>query len=271
MIPSGSISPKLVKKGESLDTWGRGSFRIIQEKKGYRFSLDSLILSAFTPLGQGARVLDLGTGCGILALLLAGKFPSATVFALEWEPTLADLASRNVRLNGLQDRVFIIRGDLKQLPSFFQAGTLDAVVMNPPYRPLNSGRINPHPQKAVARHEIQATLEQCFQATAHGLKEGGKLFMIYPVRRLVGLLVYSRRFHLEPKRMRLAHSFQGKPAQWVLLEATFRGREELMIPPPLIVYERIGVYSPELQKSFPLGKSSFSPGPTERAGGPRDS
>lgn len=243
-----SDHPFFVNSDETLDSCGQGRIRIIQKKDGYRFSIDPLILFDFVRLKEPSRILDLGTGSGILALLLATAYPLSRIVALELSPEFLDLAYRNIRLNRLEDRISLIRGDLCQLPLFLKKGVLGAIVSNPPYRPRHSGRINPHPQKALARHEIRVTLPQLIQAVAHGLKIGGKWFVIYPAWRTVSLLSLARAHRLEPKKIRLIHSFPGKEAQWILLEAVHQGKEELKILPPLMVYRETGVYSREMER-----------------------
>jgi len=247
MNPSPAENPVLVRADETLDSWGKGAVRIIQKKTGYRFSIDSLILYEFIQVKNRSRILDLGTGSGILALLLARDYPLSRVIALELAGEFVDLVRRNIILNQFQDRISVIQGDLCQLPGFIKKGGFDAVVSNPPYRPLHRGRINPDSQKALARHEIRLTLPKLLKAVAHGLKVGGKWFVIYPAWRLVSLLALSRQHRLEPKKIRLVHSFQDKEAEWVLMEAVYQGREELKILPPLTIYQETGVYSPQFQ------------------------
>ena len=242
MNPSSPEQSVTVGADETLDSWGKGAIQVVQKKTGYRFSVDVLILSDFIRLKDRSRILDLGTGSGILALILAGIYPLSRIFALELAPEFINLARRNIILNQFQDRISLIRGDLCQIPGFLKKGAFDAVVSNPPYRPLHRGRINPNPQKAMARHEIRVTLPQLLESVAHSLKVGGKWFMIYPAWRLVSLLTLSRQHRLEPKKIRLVHSFQDKEAEWVLMEAVYQGREELKVLPPITVYREAGVY-----------------------------
>jgi tRNA1Val (adenine37-N6)-methyltransferase len=242
-------NPVVLNPDETLDSWGKGFIQVIQNKTGYRFSIDALILFEFIRVKERSRILDLGTGSGILALLLAKTYPRSRITALELSPELLDLARRNILLNELQEHIALIQGDLCQLPCFLKKNQFSVIVSNPPYRPLHSGRINPDLQKAMARHEIRASLPNLLQAVAHGLTAKGKWFVIYPAWRMVSLLSLARAHHLEPKTIQLVHSFPGKEAEWVLMEAVYQGREELKILPPLIVYQKPGVYSSQLQNS----------------------
>jgi tRNA1Val (adenine37-N6)-methyltransferase len=232
---------------ETVDVWAPADLRLLQNKDGYRFALDSLLLSDFSRLKSKDRVLELGTGCGIVSLGLFQKYPEIHLVALEFQAGLVELARRNVVLNQAEDRISLVRGDIRFLPGLFRPGSFDAVVTNPPYRPLRTGRINPQSEKALARHELAVTLENLLAATRQALKKGGRFFLIYPVRRLPALLALSRQNHLEPKRLRLVQPLADRDADWVLMEAVKEGGEELKVLPVLVVYEKPGVYSPEVR------------------------
>ena len=233
---------------ETLDHWGPGRLPILQKKTGYRFSVDTLILADFIRLKSADRVLDLGTGCGILPLLLAGRVPRGRLVALEVQAGLLDLAARNLLLNRLADRILLIRGDMRTVPALFRESSFEAVITNPPYRALQTGRVNPHPEKALARHEILVDLPRMLAGVRHVLKDHGRLFLIYPARRLARLIFEARRARLEPKRIRPVHSFPEKESEWILLEAVKNGGEEMTVLPALTVYERPGVYAPEFRR-----------------------
>lgn len=235
---------------ETLDPFAGGRIQVIQKKRGYRFSIDALLLAQFITFREPARILDLGTGCGILPLLLSLRFPRSHFFALEISPELTDVARRNILINEGRDRIFLLRGDIRRLPAFVRPGHFDVVVSNPPYRPLATGRINPDPQKALARHELAITLEELIQAAVHALKARGRWFVIYPAWRLVSLLALCRRYRLEPKKLQLVHSFPNKEAEWVLLEAVSGGKEELHLLPPFFLYSDGEQSDPRLLNEF---------------------
>jgi tRNA1Val (adenine37-N6)-methyltransferase len=247
-MPSASNGLAVPASDETLDRWGCGRLQILQKKKGYRFAVDTLILADFIRLKPADRVLDLGTGCGILPLLLVPRIPRGCLIGLELQAGLLDLAARNLRLNQQESLIHLVQGDMRTLPALFREACFDAVITNPPYRALKTGRVNPDEEKALARHEILVELPQILNGVRRVLKDKGRFFLIYPARRLAGLIFEARRSSLEPKRLRLVHSFPEKDGEWVLLEAVKQGGEELKILPPLTVYERPGVYAPAVRR-----------------------
>lgn len=241
--PEGPIPPD-----ETLEPFGQGRLWVFQKKQGYRFSLDAVLLAGLTDLRAGARIVDLGAGCGIVALLLACRFPQCGLVGVESQAALAALAERNVRLNGLAGRIDIMAGRMENLSQHFPPESFDVVVSNPPYRPLGSGRLNPVAEKAIARHELHGSLELVAQTATYLLPPGGRLALIYPVWRLVHLCQGLRDRRLEPKILRFIHSRQGEEAKLVWVEARKGGREEVKVLPPLLVYASQGRYTEEMAK-----------------------
>lgn len=231
-----SLGNALVHADETVDDLRAGGLRIIQGRDGYRFSLDPVLLSAFARVPEAARVLDLGTGCGVIPLLLARQVPSAEVVGLELQAQLADRARRSVLLNGLADRVRIVEGDLRDASTLFAPESFDLVTANPPFRTVGSGRISPGDERAAARHELAGSLVDFLRAAAYLLPTGGSLSMVFLAERLAELLAELRCFRLEPKRLRLVHSRAGDPARLVLVESRRNGRTGLEVEPPLYVY-----------------------------------
>ncbi|MBW2134757.1 MAG: methyltransferase [Deltaproteobacteria bacterium] len=214
--------------------------------------MDAVLLGALSAIRAGERVIDLGTGCGIILLLLANRYPDCSLTGVEFQATLARLAKNNVRLNGLADRVQIIPADMKDLPQHFPPGAFDVVVSNPPYRPLEAGRLNPATEKAIARHELFGSLRTVAQTAYYLLPHGGRLYLIYPAWRLVSLCETLRTHGLEPKTWRLVHSRAQEPACLAWVEARKHGGEELQVLPPLIIYDEGGQYTTEVQTFFQL-------------------
>ncbi|UCB48057.1 MAG: methyltransferase domain-containing protein [Deltaproteobacteria bacterium] len=216
---------------ESIDEFMDGRLKLIQSKTGYRFSIDAILLSQFVTIKQGDRVVDLGTGCGIIPLILLLTKSVGYTFGLEIQKNLVDQAARNTVLNGFERKMGVILGDIKHPP--YPPSSADVVTCNPPYRPKNSGRINPDLQRAIARHEMLASLDDILMAASRILRAKGRLAMIYPAVRLVEVLIRMKGFNLEPKRLRIVYPGMESEAKLALIEASLGGRKGLKVLPPL--------------------------------------
>jgi tRNA1Val (adenine37-N6)-methyltransferase len=235
---------------ETADRILNGSLRIFQKKRGYRFSLDSILLSHFVFTKPKTSNIDLGCGSGIIMLILARRFPHTTWTGVEIQEGLAALAKKNVQLGGLDGRVQILCDDARALKKILPANSFDSVIFNPPYRKLNSGRTNPHLEKAIARHEIKGSLKDFLQAAQYLLKSGGRAFTIYPAKRLVELIALFRLSGIEPKRLKLVFSDYSSEAEFVLVEGRAQSREELRIEQPLYIYDQEKKYTQEMLAIF---------------------
>jgi tRNA1(Val) A37 N6-methylase TrmN6 len=221
-----------LRPGESIDQFMEGRLKLIQSRDGYRFSIDAVLLSEFVTVKPGDVVVDLGTGCGVILLILLLTKPARHAFGIEIQKELAAQASRNALLNGFEDKMEVILGDIKNLPL---AGEIaDVVVCNPPYRKARSGRINPDQRRAIARHEILASIDDILRSARKLLRKKGRLSIIYPSVRLVDILVRMRRFDLEPKKVRIIYPSLQSAAGLTLVEALLGGKPGLEILPPLI-------------------------------------
>ena len=221
-----------------------------QATHGYRFALEPFLLADFVPAPAPASCIDLGTGCGVVALFLARRFPHLCCVGLELQRSLAVLAQQNVVCNGLEHRIHIVQGDLRQVSSLFSAGMFGIVVCNPPYRAVGHGRLNPHPEKAIARHELTVTLPQLVQAARHLLRRRGLLVMVYHPARLPELFAQLEAAHLRPRRMRLVHATQQAPASMVLVEAIRDGRDALTVLPPCGCMRLLGTIRQRCRRFF---------------------
>jgi tRNA1Val (adenine37-N6)-methyltransferase len=220
-----------IRPGESIDDFLDGRLKLVQSNTGYRFSIDAILLSEFVTIKVEDTVTDLGMGCGIIPLILLITKPVEHVFGLEIQEELASQAIRNAFLNGFSDRMSVIMGDIRHPP--FGAAISDVVVCNPPYRKVDSGRINPDQQRAIARHEIMASLDDILQAARHILRPKGRLAMVYPSERLAGLMTKMRNIGIEPKRIRIIYPGESSAGKRVMIEGFLGGREGLKILPPL--------------------------------------
>ncbi len=216
--------------GESVDSLLDGRLTLIQSETGYRFSLDALLLADFVTVRPGDVVVDLGTGCGVISLILLFSRPVARVLALEIQGELCRQAVRNAEINGFSDRMAVIRGDLRSLP--FRSSWADAVVCNPPYRKAGSGRVNPDSQRAVARHELAGGLRDVARSASMLLKPMGRVAIVYPAERLADLFGHLRSVNLEPKRLKMIHPSPRTGAKLALVEATAGGRPGLKVEAP---------------------------------------
>lgn len=220
-----------IKAHETIDSFFDGQLRIIQSRRGYRFSVDALLLAEFVSLKSGDCVVDLGAGCGIISLFLAVKREAGFIFGLELQGELASQAKRNIALNGLEKKIAVIQGDLRHLP--LAPGFAHVVICNPPYRRERSGRVNPHPGKAIARHEITASLDDILAAGRILLKPGGRLALIYPASRLTEIFAKMKAQDIEPKRLRIIFPDSSSHAKLAMIEGVLSGESGLKILPPL--------------------------------------
>ena len=232
------------------DTFFDGRLTVRQPKDGYRYSIDAVLLADFMRFKDGQTILELGTGCGIIPLILAFRYPALKIFGVEIQDQLARIAAENVRENHLEERVSILHQDLKNLKLQQVPDQVQHVVCNPPYRRINSGRINPHTEKAGARHEIFAGLADFVDAAARMLQLSGSLTTVYPAPRLVDMVAHMRRANLEPKRLRMVHSKTGDPARLVLVTGVKGGRPGLELEPPLVIYRDDGDYTEAVAGMF---------------------
>ncbi len=239
-----------VKDDETIDTILHGKLKIIQKRHGYRFSVDAILLPGFFTPREEEIGIDLGTGSGVIPMILAIKTKVRKIFGVEIQTELADMAKRSVKLNDLGDRIAVLHEDMKNLEDVFDPESVDWVTSNPPYYKVGSGRINPHLQKAIARHELRGSLEDVIKVTGYVLKPMGRIALIYSVERLVDVFHWLRLGRLEPKRLRLVHSNHAARPKFALVEAIKGAGPELLIERPLYIYKSDGSYTEEMQNFY---------------------
>ena len=235
-----------LKPGERIDDLQRNGYRIIQDENRFCFGMDAVLLSGFARVKKGDRVLDLGTGTGIIPILLEAKTQGGHFTGLEIQPDSADMARRSVALNGLQEKIDIVTGDIKEAADLFGASSFDVVTTNPPYMIGQHGIANPDEAKAIARHEVLCTLDDILRESARLLKPGGHFFMVHRPFRLAEIICGMREYGIEPKRMKMVHPFIDKEPNMVLIEGTRGGKPRMTVEKPLIVYKEPGVYTDEI-------------------------
>lgn len=239
-----------LRPGERIDDLQRCGYRIIQNKDGFCFGMDAVLLSGFAQVKQGEAALDMGTGTGIIPILLEAKTEGRHFTGLEIQKTSADMARRSVQLNDLTHKISIVEGDIKEAVSIFGRASFDVVTSNPPYMTGSHGIVNPNLPKAIARHEVLCTLEDVISQAAALLRENGRFYMVHRPFRLAEIMSLMVSYKLEPKRMRLVYPFVDKEPNMVLIEGLKGGRSRITVEKPLIVYQEQGVYTDEIYEVY---------------------
>ena len=236
----------VLKENERIDDLHRNHYRIIQDPERFCFGMDAVLLSGFAKAKEGDNVLDLGTGTGIIPILMEAKTRATHFTGLEIQSESADMAARSVKLNHLEEKIEIVTGDIKEAVSLFGAASFDVVTCNPPYMTEHHGLTNPKAPKAIARHELLCTLEDVISQAARLLKPGGNFYLVHRPFRLADIIVLLRQYKMEPKRMKMVYPFINKEPNMVLIEANRGGRARMSVEKPLIVYREPGVYTDEI-------------------------
>ncbi len=237
-------------EGERIDELHRNGYRIIQKKDGFCFGMDAVLLSGFAAVREGERALDLGCGTGIIPLLLEAKTRGRHFTGLEIQKEMADMAARSVRLNGLENKIEIIEGDIKEAGRIFGGASFDVITANPPYMNDRHGLKNPDLPKAIARHEVLCTLQDVVREAAKALRPGGRFYMVHRPRRLIEIITELTGRGLEPKRLKFVHPFADREAKMVLIEAARGGGSFVKVEKPLIVFREQGIYTDEITEIY---------------------
>ena len=242
---------ELVKAGERVDDLQNGYY-VIQNQNKFCFGMDAVLLSGFARIRKGDHVLDMGTGTGIIPILLKSKTKGEHFTGLEIQEECADMAARSVQYNGLESAVDIVCGDIKEAAGIFGAASFDVVTSNPPYMIGAHGLQNPYMAKAIARHEVLCTLEDVVSQASKVLKDRGRFFMVHRPFRLAEIFSVLTRYKLEPKRMQLVYPYIDREPNMVLIEALKGGNSRITVEKPLIVYEKPGVYTKDILEIYDM-------------------
>ncbi len=235
-----------LKDNERIDDLQRNGYQIIQNRDGFCFGMDAVLLSGFAKVKPEEKAIDLGTGTGIIPRLLEAKNQGMHYTGLEIQEEVADMAARSVALNHLEDKITIVRGDIKEASRLFGAASFDVVTSNPPYMNDAHGLKNPDLPKAISRHEVLCTLEDVAREAARLLRPGGRFYLVHRPHRLIEIITALKSVGMEPKRMKMVHPFADKEANMVLIEAVRGGRSMIKVEAPVIVYKEPGVYTDEI-------------------------
>lgn len=236
------MTENLIRENERLDDLQNGCY-IIQDPEKFCFGMDAVLLSGFARIKKNENVLDMGTGTGIIPILLKSKTEGKHFTGLEIQEECAQMADRSVRYNHMEMDVSIVQGDIKEAAEIFGAASFHVVTCNPPYMIGQHGLTNPHIPKAIARHEVLCTLEDVVSQASRVLTDRGRFYMVHRPFRLAEIMNVLTKYRLEPKRMQLVYPYIDREPNMVLIEALKGGNSRITVDPPLIVYEKPGVYT----------------------------
>ncbi|HWT26770.1 MAG TPA: tRNA1(Val) (adenine(37)-N6)-methyltransferase [Mobilitalea sp.] len=246
MMNDKDVIKEFLKPGERLDDLHRNNYQIIQNTNKFCFGMDGVLLSGFAKVLQGENVLDLGTGTGIIPILLEAKTEGRHFTGLEIQEESADMARRSVAINKQEDKIDIVVGDIKEASSIFGRASFDVVTSNPPYMNHNHGIVNSGEAKAIARHEILCSLEDVIREAGNVLKPNGRFYLVHRPFRLVEIINMLSAHKLEAKRMKFVHPFIDKEPNMVLIECLKGAKSMVKVEAPLIVYKEPNVYTDEI-------------------------
>lgn len=237
----------ILKDNERIDDLQLNNLKIIQNKDGFCFGIDAVLLSDFAKdIRNNSTVLDLGTGTGIIGILLCAKTKLSKIYGIDVQKDVCDMALRSIKLNNLEDKFEIINTNIKELLNNFEEASFDAIVSNPPYKKNNSGLKNESETKLISRHEITASLEDFVSVSSKLLKSNGSIYMVHRPERLSDLFYLLKKSNLEPKKLRIVQSYQDSKPKLFLVKATKNAKSFLNIEEPLIIYNKDGSYTDEI-------------------------
>ena len=240
-----------IKENERIDDLEFKDLKIIQNKSGFCFGMDSVLISDFSKtIRNNSVVADLGTGTGVISILLTGKTNIKKIYGIEVQSEVADMAKRSVKLNNLSDKIEIINDNLKNLCKYFSKGSLDAIVTNPPYQKNETGLKSEDKRHLISRHEIECTLEDIVVVAKEYLKDKGEMYMIHRPERLVDILYLFRKYKIEPKEIRFVNPKAYQKPNLVLVKAVKNGKQFLKVHEPLIIYNDDNSYTEEVLKIY---------------------
>ena len=235
---------------ERIDDLERNGYKIIQSSGRFCFGMDAVLLSGFTAVKEGEDVIDLGTGTGIIPILLEAKTCGRHFTGLEIQAESANMAERSVKLNKLEKKINIVCGDIKEADRIFGKASFNVVTSNPPYMKDLHGIKNPDEEMAIARHEVKCTLDDVVKSAAALLKPKGRFYMVHRPHRLVEIINTFTKYRIEPKRIRFVHPYEDKEANMVLIEGLRGGKSMIKVESPLIVYDKSGKYTQEILRIY---------------------
>lgn len=240
-----------IKENERIDDLEYKNLKIIQNKKGFCFGIDSILLSDYVKnIKKGSKVIDIGTGTGIISILLCEKSKLSKIYGIEIQDDVAEMAKRNIELNGLSNKFEIINANIKNIFEYLKPNDFDVVVTNPPYKKCNTGLTSSEKKQLISRHEVECTLEDIIYNSSKLLKSLGEFYMVHRAERIVDIMCLLRKYKLEPKNIRFVHSKIDEKPTLILVKAVKNAKEFLKIDKPLVIYKDTGVYTDEILEIY---------------------
>jgi tRNA1Val (adenine37-N6)-methyltransferase len=239
-----------LKLNERIDELNIKGYQLIQRTDGFCFGMDAVLLSGFTKINPGEVHLDLGTGTGVIPILLEAKTQGKSFTGLEIQETFVSMATRSTQLNNIEHKVTIVHGDIKEADQLFPLSSYDVVTSNPPYMDSGKGLVNPSSMKAIARHEVLCSLDDVVRVASQLLKVGGRFYMVHRPHRFIEIVEVFRKYKLEPKRCQFVHSYVDKEATMVLIEGIRGAKPMVKIEAPLVIYSEPNVYTKEVRMIY---------------------
>jgi tRNA1(Val) A37 N6-methylase TrmN6 len=241
----------IVNWNERVDDLERKGYKIIQNPEVFCFGIDAILLAHYAKVTKSSqKILDIGTGTGIIPLVMHGTYEKGTYVGIDIQAEMVEMANRSVQLNGLENAITIKQIDVKEIKEYFAPQTFDVITCNPPYMKNVAGLKNEHPSKMIARHEVACSLEDIISGAGYLLKEKGKLYMIHRPHRLVDILYLMRQYKIEPKKLRMVYPKINKAPTMVLVEGVKYGNPEMRVEKPLVVYDETGNYTDEIYEIY---------------------
>ncbi|WP_042679000.1 tRNA1(Val) (adenine(37)-N6)-methyltransferase [Anaerosalibacter massiliensis] len=247
-----------IEKDERIDIIPGSNLKIIQNKKKFSYGMDAVLLAGFSYVKRKDKVVDLGTGTGIIPLLLYSRYRPSKIYGLEIQSEMADMANRTVHLNKLEDKIEILNTDLKEISKVFDKNKFDIVISNPPYMNIGGGVINKENNFAISRHEIACTLEDIIKTSSFLLKNKGDFFLVHRPYRMADIICLLRKYNLEPKEIQFVHPKVGEKPNLLLLRSSKGGKPELKFKKPLYVYNEDCSYTDEIYKIYGIDKENIN-------------
>lgn len=240
-----------INENERIDDLQYKNLKLIQEKNGFCFGVDSVLLSDFAKnIKNNATVVDIGTGTGIISVLLCAKTNLKKIYGVEIQEDVAEIAKKNVKLNNLENKLEIINADINDIFEFLSANEIDVVVTNPPYKKIGTGVKNESEKQMISRHEIKCTLEDIIEKSSKLLKDRGEFYMVHRAERIVDIMCLMRKYRIEPKKIRFVHSKVDEKPNLILVKGVKYANEFLKIDKPLVIYDENGNYTDEINKIY---------------------